>query len=76
MDDDNTHVIALNRRRRRQVDGMDDEEQNKLSKLINDISKSYDFSNEHFEIRQIQQQFSIEAPLAQPNNKRKPGFGK
>lgn len=35
-------------------------------------SRSFDYP---YEIRQVQQQFSIEAPLPQPTNKNKPSHG-
>lgn len=54
----------------------DDDQQNKLSRLITDLTKSYDSNNDHFEIRQVQQQFSIEAPLPQTANKHKTPYGK
>jgi CRISPR/Cas system CMR subunit Cmr6 (Cas7 group RAMP superfamily) len=38
--------------------------------------RSFDLINDHYEIRQIQQQFSIESPLTQPTNKNKLPYGK
>jgi hypothetical protein len=40
------------------------------------FSRSFDSFNDHYEIRQVQQQFSIELPLPQPTNKHKLPFGK
>jgi len=39
------------------------------------LLKSFDFINDHYEVRQVQQQFSIEFPLPQPTNKHKLPFG-
>ncbi len=54
----------------------DDEQQRKISKLITDLSRSFDSINEPYEIRQVQQQFTIELPLPQPTNKHKLPYGK
>jgi len=40
------------------------------------FSRSFDSFNDYYEIRQVQQQFSIELPLPQPTNKHKLPFGK
>ena len=45
-------------------------------RLIADLSRSFDVSNDRYEIRQVQQQFSIELPLPQPTNKYKLPYGK
>ena len=69
VDEDNVNVVALKRRRR----NINDEQQRTISRLIKDLSRSV---NDNYEIRQIQQQFSIEVPLAQATNKRKLPYGK
>ncbi|CAF1682284.1 unnamed protein product, partial [Adineta ricciae] len=74
VDEDSASVVALKRRQvRRNMNSNDgnDDQQNKLSRLITDLTKSYDSNYNHFEIRQLQQQFSIEAPLPQTANKHK-----
>ncbi|UJR16143.1 hypothetical protein I4U23_003054 [Adineta vaga] len=74
VDEDSASVVALKRRQvRRNMnnDNDNDDQQNKISRLITDLTKSYDSNNDHFEIRQVQQQFSIETPLPQPANKHK-----
>ncbi len=68
--DDTTNIIALKQRRN------DDEQQRRFTRLITDLSRSFDSNNDYYEIRQIQQQFSIESPLPQPTNKQKLPHGK
>lgn len=66
--DGSTNIVAIRRR--------NEDEQRKYSRLVADLSRSFDSSNDHYEIRQIQQQFSIELPLPQPINKHKLPYGK
>lgn len=55
---------------------IDDEQQRKFARLLTDLSRSLDPYRDHYEIRQIQQQFSIESPLPQPTNKHQLPYGK
>jgi uncharacterized protein (DUF2461 family) len=66
-------VLAL---KRRQINENDDDQQRQISRLITDLTKSFDSINDHYEIRQVQQQFSIEIPLPQPTQKHKGPYGK
>ncbi|CAF3288000.1 unnamed protein product [Rotaria socialis] len=68
VDEDSASVLAL---KRRQTNNYDEEQQQKFTKLITDLSKSFESANNYYEIRQLQQQFTIEMPLAQPAHKRK-----
>ena len=68
IDDDSANVVALKRRR-----NINDEQQRTISSLIKDLTRSV---NDNYEIRQIQQQFIVEVPLAQATNKRKLPYGK
>ncbi len=68
-DDDSRNTVKLKR-------WNDDEQQRKFSRLLKDLSRSFVSFDNHYEIRQIQQQFSIELPLPQPTNKHKLPYGK
>ncbi|CAF0842607.1 unnamed protein product [Rotaria sp. Silwood1] len=68
VDEDSASVVAL---KRRQAFENDDEQQRKVSRLMTDLTRSFESNNDHYEIRQIQQQFTIEMPLAQSAHKRK-----
>ena len=83
VDEDGASVIALRRRRKR--DDNEDEQQtkNKLARLISDLTWSMDQPSlinennpDYYEIRQVQQQLTIEVPLPQPTNKHKTAYGK
>lgn len=39
------------------------------------LLENHNPSNNHYEVRQIQQQFTIEAPLSQPAYKQKTAYG-
>ena len=54
---------------------IDDEQQRKFARLLTDLSRSLDPFKDHYEVRQIQQQFSIESPLPQPTNKHQSPYG-
>jgi hypothetical protein len=61
-------IVAIKRR--------NEDEQRRFTRLLTDLSRSFDSSNDHYEIRQVQQQFSIELPLPQAINKHKLPYGK
>ncbi|CAF1083716.1 unnamed protein product [Adineta steineri] len=69
VDEDNARIVSLKQRRQLSGDD-DDDQQRKFTRLITDLTNSFDTVRNHYEIRQIQQQFSIEIPLPQPTNKR------
>lgn len=88
VDEDAASVIAL--RRRRNADEQNNEQQakQKLARLISDLTWSMDQPLSinhaepvpennlgHYEVRQVQQQFTIEIPLAQPVHKQKTAYG-
>jgi hypothetical protein len=70
IEDDSNSIAGLKRRRN------DEEQQRKFTRLLTDLSRSFDSMNDYYEIRQIQQQFSIELPLPQPPNRHKLPYGK
>jgi hypothetical protein len=72
MDEDSATFIAL---KRRQSNEDDEEQQRKISKLITDLTKSLDSISDQYDIRQVQQQFTIELPLPQPTHKHKLPYG-
>ena len=89
VDEEGASVIAL-RRRKRRADEHDDDRQakQKLARLISDLTWSMDQPSSinhaepmpevnvgHYEVRQIQQQFTIETPLPQPVHKHKTAYG-
>ncbi|CAF1091615.1 unnamed protein product [Adineta ricciae] len=81
IDEDGASVIALRRRRRRRSSFDEEQTKKKLEKLISDLAWSMDQPSSsqtdhidaknpvHYEILQIQQQFTIETPLPQPAHK-------
>lgn len=85
VDEDGASVIALRRRKREENE--DEKTKKKLARLISDLTWSMDQpsstnlfenhnpSNSHYEVRQIQQQFTIEAPLSPPAHKQKTAYG-
>ena len=89
VDEEAASVIALRRRKRRADEHEDDQQaKQKLARLISDLTWSMDqpssinhaepiseVSVGHYEVRQIQQQFTIEAPLPQPVHKHKTAYG-
>ena len=66
--DETDEIVAIRRR--------NDDENRKYARLIADLTRSFDTTNDHYEIRQVQQQFSIELPLPQPTSKHKLPYGK
>ena len=54
---------------------LNNEQQHKFARLLTDLSRSVDSVKGHYEIRQVQQQFSIESPLPQPTNKNQLPYG-
>ena len=85
-DDDSASVLALRRRRGRRQDTPEEEEE-KISRLINEITRSIDqipssssnfidVMDDHYEVRQVQQQFTIEVALPQPAHKHKVPYGR
>ncbi|UJR30540.1 hypothetical protein I4U23_018070 [Adineta vaga] len=83
IDEDGGSIIAL--RRRKRSDFKEEQTKKKLAQLLSDLSLSLDqppspssssdpveeTNPTHYEIRQIQQQFSIETPLSEPIQKHK-----
>ena len=82
-------MIALRRRRRRDNRHEDQQTKKKLARLISDLAWSIDQpssdspsesddepSSEQYEVRQVQQQFTIEIPLSQPVQRHKSAYGK
>ncbi len=85
IDEDGGSVIAL--RRRKRDDNDEEKTKHKLARLISDLTWSMDQSlstnlfqnnnpSSYYEIRQVQQQFTIETPLSQPAHKHKTAYGK
>jgi hypothetical protein len=84
IDEDGGSVIALRRRKRTDLD--DEQTKKKLARLISDLTWSLDQPSStnlledknpvHYEIRQVQQQLTIEVPLPQPAHKDKVAYGK
>ena len=77
------------RRRRRDTRHEDQQTKKKLARLISDLAWSMDQpssdsplesddepSSELYEVRQVQQQFTIEIPLSQPVHRHKSAYGK
>jgi hypothetical protein len=85
IDEEGASVIAL-RRRKRDDDSDDEQTKNRLARLISDLTWSMDEPSstnlvnennpDHVEIRQVQQQLTIEMPLPQPAHKHKTAYGK
>ncbi|CAF0930776.1 unnamed protein product [Rotaria sordida] len=80
VDEDGASVIALRRRKRDDID--EEQAKQKLARLLSDLTWSIDQSSTnnlfdennnsgYYEIRQVQQQFTIELPLPQPAQKSK-----
>lgn len=72
-DEDGIDGFAL---KRRQTFDHGDEPQKKFTRLLNDLTRSLESPNNNYEIRQIQQQITIETPLAPSVNTRKLAYGK
>lgn len=55
----------------------DNEQHRKFARLLTDLSRSFDSAKENYEMRQVQQQFSIESPLPlpQPTHKNQLPYG-
>lgn len=89
VDEEGASVIALKRRKRRADEHEDDQQaKQKLARLISDLTWSMDQPTSvnhaepvvevnvgHYEVRQVQQQFTIETPLPQPVHKHKTAYG-
>ncbi len=85
VDDDGASIIALRRRKRMNID--EEKTKKKLARLISDLTWSMDEPSSanlleddnpsagHYEIRQVQQQFTIEVPLSEPVHKHKTAYG-
>ncbi|CAF3117493.1 unnamed protein product [Rotaria sp. Silwood2] len=82
VDEDGASVIALRRRKRDDID--EEQTKKKLARLLSDLTWSIDQSPStnlfddnnpgYYEIRQVQQQFTIELPLPQPAQKSKTNY--
>ncbi|CAF1332092.1 unnamed protein product [Adineta steineri] len=79
IDEDGESVIAL--RRRKRTDSDEEQTKNKLARLLSDLTWSMDQPSStnqlednnptQYEVRQIQQQFTIEVPRSQSTHKHK-----